>query len=188
MPTGPAVWFKWLSVPCHGMVGRLGLLSALTARGCAGRCMPGRLIASYTNSARVTRWRCRVCAGLRYTSEGGALVIHPCTDLGRQIEALEGPSRSPRPEPWYPYVFADPVMRKQSCPGNDGRLLVLAPTGPKKSECPPFRPPYLQGTRKIANRPFQRPVSTFWNAYAGHTTASALQRSDAGVGDSNRIR
>jgi len=25
----------------------------------------------------------------------------------------------------------------------------------------------LQGTRKIANWPFQRPVSTFWNVYAG---------------------
>jgi hypothetical protein len=43
----------------------------------------------YTNSARVTRWRCRVCAGLRYASEGAA-------------------STSPRPEPWYPYVFTDP--------------------------------------------------------------------------------
>jgi hypothetical protein len=63
---------------------------------------------SYTNSARVIRWRCRVCAGLRYTSEGGALVIHPCTDIGRLIEAVEGPSRSPRPEPWYPYIFANP--------------------------------------------------------------------------------
>jgi hypothetical protein len=68
---------------------------------------------SYTNSARVARWRCRVCAGLRYTSEGGALVIHPCTDLGRLIEAVEGPSRSPRPEPWYPYVFADPRDAEQ---------------------------------------------------------------------------
>jgi hypothetical protein len=62
----------------------------------------------YTNSARVTRWRCRVCAGLRYASEGGALVLHPCTEFGRQIEAFEGVSRSPRPEPWYLYVLADP--------------------------------------------------------------------------------
>ena len=62
----------------------------------------------YTNSARVARWRCRVCAGLRYASEGGALVLHPCTDLGRQIEAFEGVSKSPRPTPWYPYASADP--------------------------------------------------------------------------------
>jgi hypothetical protein len=63
---------------------------------------------SYTNSARVTRWRCRVCAGLRYTSEGGALVFRPRTELGRQIQAIEGVSKSPRPALWYPYVFADP--------------------------------------------------------------------------------
>ena len=61
-----------------------------------------------TNSARVAMWQCRVCAGLRYASEGGALVLHPYTELGRQIEAVEGPSRSRRPEPWYPYVFANP--------------------------------------------------------------------------------
>jgi len=62
----------------------------------------------YTNSARVARWRCRICAGLRYASEGGALVLHPYTELGRQIQWIDGPSRSPRPEPWYPYMFADP--------------------------------------------------------------------------------
>jgi len=57
---------------------------------------------------RASTWQCRSCARLRYASEGGALMFHPRTDLGRLIEAVEGPSRSPRPEPWYPYVFADP--------------------------------------------------------------------------------
>ena len=53
-------------------------------------------------------WQCRSCAQLRYASEGGALMFHPRTDLERQIEAVEGVSWNPRPEPWYPYVFADP--------------------------------------------------------------------------------
>lgn len=57
---------------------------------------------------RSASWQCRSCAGLRYASEGGALVFHPRTDLGRLIEALEGVSKSPRPTPWYPYVFANP--------------------------------------------------------------------------------
>ena len=35
-------------------------------------------------------------------------MLHPYTELGRQIEAFEGVSKSPRPEPWYPYFFADP--------------------------------------------------------------------------------
>jgi hypothetical protein len=49
-------------------------------------------------------WECRRCAQLRYSSEGGALVLrggpisrllrHPCPDLS-----------SPRPESWLPYVF-----------------------------------------------------------------------------------
>jgi hypothetical protein len=49
-------------------------------------------------------WECRECAELRYSSEGGALVLrggpisrllrHPCPDL-----------RSPRPDSWLPYVF-----------------------------------------------------------------------------------
>jgi len=49
-------------------------------------------------------WRCRTCARLRYSSEGGALVSRggpisrllrmPCPDM-----------RHPRPEPWLPYVF-----------------------------------------------------------------------------------
>jgi hypothetical protein len=71
----------------------------------------------FTNSAASSRWQCRSCAGLRYSSEGEALVLHggaisrllrhPCPDL-----------RSRRPEPWLPYVFTsiydprlDEIMR-----------------------------------------------------------------------------
>ena len=91
------------------MVGRPGLLSALAARGCAARYMRWEVDRWRTNSARVAMWQCRVCAGLRYASEGGALVLHPRTALGRLIEAVEGASMSPRPESCYPYVFANPL-------------------------------------------------------------------------------
>jgi len=53
-------------------------------------------------------WQCRSCARLRYASEGGALVSHSRTDLGRIFEAVVGPSRSPRPERFYPFLFSNP--------------------------------------------------------------------------------
>jgi hypothetical protein len=59
----------------------------------------------YTNSARVCPWRCRACASLRYASEGGALVLRSRWSFFRMIEQRYGGCRSPRPEPWYPYVF-----------------------------------------------------------------------------------
>jgi hypothetical protein len=63
----------------------------------------------YTSSAKPCGWLCRRCAGLRYTSEGGALVLR---GRGRWFRALEmeyGTTRSERPEPWYPYVFSNPA-------------------------------------------------------------------------------
>jgi len=45
----------------------------------------------YTNSADRSIWLCRVCARLRYCSEGGYLRA-----LWRNL---------PRPQPWLPYVF-----------------------------------------------------------------------------------
>jgi hypothetical protein len=54
---------------------------------------------------------------LRYASEGGALVFHPRAELGRLNEAVEGPSRSPRPEPWNPYVFVNPEHARTILPG-----------------------------------------------------------------------
>jgi hypothetical protein len=45
---------------------------------------------------------------LRYASEGGALVHHERGAFASLIEALCGPIRSDRPEPWLPYVFTSP--------------------------------------------------------------------------------
>lgn len=59
----------------------------------------------YTNSARICSWRCRACASLRYASEGGALVLRSRWSFFRMIEQRYGGCRSPRPKPWYPYVF-----------------------------------------------------------------------------------
>jgi hypothetical protein len=52
------------------------------------------------------QWQCRACAGLRYASEGGALLIRSRGIIGR----LLGVGRSDRPEPWFPYVFTDPCQ------------------------------------------------------------------------------
>lgn len=49
-------------------------------------------------------WECRRCAGLRYSSEGGALVIRSRGVIGRWF----GPARCDRPDLWYPLVFSSP--------------------------------------------------------------------------------
>jgi hypothetical protein len=50
-------------------------------------------------------WHCRVCAGLSYASEGGALVIRR---LLPQLKPYRKLLRKPRPGPWEPLVFASP--------------------------------------------------------------------------------
>ena len=70
---------------------------------------PWKLNPAKRHAVFTSTWQCRSCAQLRYASEGGALVFHPRTDLGRLIEAVEGPSKSPRPESCYPYVFVNPL-------------------------------------------------------------------------------
>jgi hypothetical protein len=62
----------------------------------------------YTTSALRCGWQCRRCAGLRYASEGGALVLRSRAHWFRALEMKYGTTRSDRPEPWYPYVFASP--------------------------------------------------------------------------------
>jgi len=62
----------------------------------------------YTNSARVAPWRCRTCAGLRYASEGGALVLRSRGSWFRSLELQYGMTRSDRPERWHPYVTTRP--------------------------------------------------------------------------------
>jgi hypothetical protein len=62
----------------------------------------------YTSSVQRSQWQCRRCAGLRYASEGGALVHRGRGAIARLFESFDGPLRSDRPEPWYPYVFTSP--------------------------------------------------------------------------------
>ena len=66
----------------------------------------------YKTSARTCPWRCRSCAGLRYESEGGALVLRArYSRLGefgaflRLHDGTYGRPHSPRSESWLPYVF-----------------------------------------------------------------------------------
>jgi hypothetical protein len=58
----------------------------------------------FTNSVVRSTWGCRKCSGLRYASEGGALLIRPRGTLG----LVFGIGHSPRPESWLPYVFTSP--------------------------------------------------------------------------------
>jgi hypothetical protein len=60
----------------------------------------------YTSSALRSQWQCRTCAGLRYASEGGGLVLRSRCAMLRPLAAL---SPSQRPDPWYPYVFSSPA-------------------------------------------------------------------------------
>jgi hypothetical protein len=53
----------------------------------------------WSNRARSISWRCRLCARLRYSSEGGYL------SPGVMFRAL---GNLPRPESWLPYVFTSP--------------------------------------------------------------------------------
>jgi hypothetical protein len=62
----------------------------------------------YTHSAQTAAWQCRTCAGLRYVSEGGALLIRGGR-ISRLLGAYVPDVPSPRPEPWYPYVFSSPA-------------------------------------------------------------------------------
>ncbi len=59
----------------------------------------------WSNRVRSIIWRCRSCARLRYSSEGGYL------RGGRgwlaQVMGFD-PGNLPRPEPWLPYVFTSP--------------------------------------------------------------------------------
>jgi len=54
----------------------------------------------WSNRVRSINWRCRSCARLRYSSEGGYL----CP--GTMFRAF---GNLPRPEPWLPFVFSSPA-------------------------------------------------------------------------------
>jgi hypothetical protein len=68
----------------------------------------------YTNSAQVSDWQCRTCAGLRYSSEGGALVLRARGSWFRALEMSYGVTRSDRPDPWYPYVLTSPEQAAEA--------------------------------------------------------------------------
>jgi hypothetical protein len=75
-------------------------------------------VAGWSNSVRRISWRCRSCARLRYSSEGGYLRV-PGLSLSRATGHLGLELRSaylslfggnlPRPESWLPYVFTSPA-------------------------------------------------------------------------------
>jgi len=54
--------------------------------------------------ARRANWECRQCAGLRYSSEGGALVMRGGV-LSRLLRRPFPDVSSPRPQPWLPNGF-----------------------------------------------------------------------------------
>jgi hypothetical protein len=58
----------------------------------------------FTNSAESSRWQCRSCARLRYSSEGGYL--RQGVRAERLFAGMGFPGRlPPRPASWLPYVF-----------------------------------------------------------------------------------
>lgn len=59
-----------------------------------------------TRSAFRSGWQCRECAGLRYASEGGALLVRSRGFLGKVL----GVARAKRPQPWLPMCFRPLVL------------------------------------------------------------------------------
>jgi len=61
----------------------------------------------WSNRVRSISWRCRSCAQLRYSSEGGYL--RPAYGRLGQLGVMLRPwGNLPRPESWLPYVFTSP--------------------------------------------------------------------------------
>jgi hypothetical protein len=54
-----------------------------------------------TRSVFRSGWQCHKCAGLRYASEGGALLVRSRGVLGKML----GVARANRPQPWLPLVL-----------------------------------------------------------------------------------
>jgi hypothetical protein len=65
----------------------------------------------WSNRVRSISWRCRSCARLRYSSEGGYLRPTGLGRLGHLGVKLRAYGNLPRPEPWLPYVFTSIVLR-----------------------------------------------------------------------------
>jgi hypothetical protein len=96
----------WRMLPCNG--GRALLLRCPhceTPRrhvyGCEWDSFSG-----WSNTVRSISWRCRSCARLRYSSEGGHLRGSGRAALAALVRGTFG--NLPRPESWFPYVFTSP--------------------------------------------------------------------------------
>jgi hypothetical protein len=59
----------------------------------------------WSNRVRRISWRCRSCARLRYSSEGGYLRPTGLGRLGQLGVRIRAYGSLPRPEAWLPYVF-----------------------------------------------------------------------------------
>jgi len=62
-------------------------------------------VSGWSNRVRSISWRCRSCARLRYSSEGGYLRPTGLGRLGRLGVMLRAYGSLPRPKSWLPYVF-----------------------------------------------------------------------------------
>lgn len=62
----------------------------------------------WSNRVRSINWRCRSCARLRYSSEGGYLRPTGLGRFGQLGIMLAAYGNLPRPESWLPYVFTSP--------------------------------------------------------------------------------
>jgi hypothetical protein len=105
---GSKNWILTVERPLPWNGGRARLVICPRCQGHRRALYPWKVNPSKRHAVFTSSWQCRSCAGLRFASEGGALVFHPRTDLGRLIEAIEA-SRGLRPVPWYPYVLANPL-------------------------------------------------------------------------------
>lgn len=65
-------------------------------------------ISGWSNRVRSISWRCRSCARLRYSSEGGYLRPTGLGRLGQLGVRLRALGNLPRPKSWLPYVFTSP--------------------------------------------------------------------------------
>jgi hypothetical protein len=104
-PNGTSNFIRTLFRPLPRNGGRVRLLICpycqTPRRGLYGWEPGGR----FTTSVVRSTWGCWKCNGLRYASEGGALVHRGRGAILRMLGAASGPCRSERPEQWYPYVF-----------------------------------------------------------------------------------
>ena len=65
-------------------------------------------VSGWSNRVRSVSWRCRSCARLRYSSEGGYLRPTGLGRLGQLGVMLAAYGNLLRPESWLPYVFTSP--------------------------------------------------------------------------------